>query len=210
MALLRSALPLERPEDHHPSIDMESFHPVVNGDADLLCCPRRVPAETTEALRLWALEHRSEFDEILRPTSRWSHKALHGLVGPARGWVFEDLEALIEGFRRLTDAKRIRLFFGVVRDDKCRKFHIDCLRYRLITTYVGPGTQWLPKGETCETALLDESRIQRAVAGDVVLMKGNLVGGGLPHRSPPIQGSGAVRVVAVINTVEPRYPWEWH
>ena len=35
----------------------------------------------------------------------------------------------------------------VVRTDSCRKFHADYVTARLITTYLGEGTQWLDEAD---------------------------------------------------------------
>ena len=106
-----------------------------------------------------------------------------------------------------------RVSFGAVRSDQCRKFHVDYLQLRLISTYVGPGTEWVVAGDVRRDALSHpsfdpdqanrsivrrEAGVRRAQAGDVLLMKGRLGGDGLVHRSPPIEALGLVRVVLVV------------
>jgi len=105
----------------------------------------------------------------------------------------------------------------VVSDDQCRKFHVDAVRLRLVTTYVGPGTEWVP-GEAVDREALARlipcpaeanaaivpvaSAIHRAEAGHVLVLKGsrheNAAGGGAVHRSPPIEHRGALRVALVV------------
>ena len=101
-----------------------------------------------------------------------------------------------------------------------KKFHVDNLRYRMITTYVGPGTEYVPEAYVNRHALersfcdptsanraivRDERFIFRASPGDVLLMKGFGAsrGGGAVHRSPPIEGTEERRVVLVVSTVGP-------
>lgn len=89
-------------------------------------------------------------------------------------------------------------------------FHIDGLRLRLITTYFGPGTEWLPN-HVCDVDALKKGEVhydfngykkelQRLKAGQVMIFKGrgtfchpNL---GLIHRKPTHSGS---RLVLKIN-----------
>lgn len=60
----------------------------------------------------------------------------------------------------------------------------------------------------CPTAanraiVTDDRAIRRAVAGDVLLLRGHLgvvgLAHGAVHRSPPIEGSGQLRVVLVLS-----------
>ncbi|QRM33208.1 DUF1826 domain-containing protein (plasmid) [Microvirga sp. VF16] len=59
-------------------------------------------------------------------------------------WLVNDLSFLGLMFEQLTGAQRLCLRLDVIEDDACRKFHVDNVFYRLVTTYRGPGTQWLP------------------------------------------------------------------
>jgi hypothetical protein len=101
----------------------------------------------------------------------------------------------------------------------CRKFHEDYLRFRLLTTYFGPGTEWVPEQAVDRRALArriecahesnrsvvpDASQIRRSAPRDVILMKGVLhpERRGAIHRSPPIQESGLRRIVLSLSTLE--------
>ena len=87
----------------------------------------------------------------------------------------------------------------------CLKFHVDHVPCRLVTTYAGIATEWLPHhlvnrdkqgingaGKTDhESALYQhETDIQRMARGEVALLKGEGWLGnqnaGLVHRSPAI------------------------
>ena len=137
-----------------------------------------------------------------------------GLPVAARAWVHDDLTDLLERLGSLAAAPRLRVWFGPVRGDQCRKFHVDYVRYRLVTTYVGPGTEWVPPGAVARAALEhppdcpcdanraivpDGAAVQHAAIGDVLVMKGALHpdGRGVVHRSPPIAGTGVTRVVLI-------------
>ena len=68
----------------------------------------------------------------------------------------------------------------------CWKFHADYVALRLISTYWGEATQWLPQGAGADTP-------PRALAaGDVGMFKGRALADdrAIIHRSPPIAESG--------------------
>jgi|GEM_PF-1623786 len=133
--------------------------------------------------------------------------------------------SLPRGYR---DSHRLHIesSFGPVRDDQCQKFHVDWVVLRLLTTWVGPGTEWLENanvnrshvgGSACcpRDANLGIVRrpegIRRAIAGEVLMMKGEAwpgnTGCGLVHRSPPLKdlstanGLSPARIVFVSTIV---------
>lgn len=85
-----------------------------------------------------------------------------------------------------------------VTDNACRKFHADYVGVRLITTYLGPGTEWLEQDE-----LQIGASSRHLVAGDVGLFKGRTwsvnYAPRIVHRSPPIAGRGITRLLLVID-----------
>ena len=97
------------------------------------------------------------------------------------------------------DAVSVRL--AIVTSDSCRKFHADYVKARLITTYVGTGTQWID-GKDAERVARgqDPVRINTLGAGDVGLFKGKIATR-YPaiHRSPPIARTGETRLMLVLD-----------
>jgi len=96
---------------------------------------------------------------------------------------------------------RFELRLEVVRTDSCRRFHADYVRARLITTYAGEGTDWLDDADAARVAAGEAPlRINRMNAFDVGLFKGKLATDRPAiHRSPPIAGTGAARLLLVLN-----------
>lgn len=99
----------------------------------------------------------------------------------------------------------------------CPRFHVDKVPCRLITTYYGIATQWLPQylvdrtklgagcsGKTDEDSglLLEPNAIQQLEAGQVALLKGenwlNNQNAGLVHRSPQ-PGEGEKRLLLTLD-----------
>ncbi|NOT72603.1 MAG: DUF1826 domain-containing protein [Hyphomicrobium sp.] len=54
-----------------------------------------------------------------------------------------DIESLATRFAQATAARRIEVRLEAICDDACRLFHIDRMKARLVTTYIGPGTEWV-------------------------------------------------------------------
>lgn len=111
-----------------------------------------------------------------------------------------DIAALANRFAELTGNSSLRVRLEGVTTNACKKVHADYTDVRLITTYAGPGTDFVPHdaedhgGNCC---------LERVPTGAVALFKGRLFGEGHApclHRSPPIEGSGEARLVLVIDT----------
>lgn len=108
----------------------------------------------------------------------------------------DGLTALAKRFAALMACDTVRLRLEGIIGNACRKVHADYTDLRLICTLAGPGTDYT-LGDDPEGALL------RIPTGAVALFKGHDFGEGHAaclHRSPPIEGSGARRIVLVIDT----------
>lgn len=115
-----------------------------------------------------------------------------------------DIRLLAEMFSCLFGLRAIGLRLTTLTEPMCPRFHVDRVPCRLITTYVGNGTEWLPHqlvdrsklgsgngglSDTASGLIPSEQQIQRLSPGDVALFKGELwegnEGAGVVHRSPP-------------------------
>ena len=114
-----------------------------------------------------------------------------------------DIAALARLYCTAMDVARFEVRLEVVRTDSCRKFHADYVTARLITTYAGEGTDWLDEADALRVAAgMPPVRINRLAAFDVGLFKGKLATDSPAiHRSPPIAGTGAARLLLVLNPV---------
>lgn len=116
----------------------------------------------------------------------------------------ENIASLVDMFCCLFDLKRAGLRLKVLEQAMCPRFHVDWVPCRLVTTFSGTGTQWIPHDKVDRTKLgtgsngmpddksglyRDASAIQVLSTGDVALLKGEgwegNEGAGLVHRSPP-------------------------
>ena len=117
--------------------------------------------------------------------------------------VSEDIALLVDMFCYLFELKQAGMRLKVLDKAMCPKFHVDKVPCRLVTTYQGIATQWLPHELVDQTKLgwgcnglpdsesglyQRKSDIQQLDCGDVALIKGTLWEGnenaGLVHRSP--------------------------
>ena len=128
-----------------------------------------------------------------------------------------DVASLVEMFCELFGLRRAGLRLGVLDSAMCPKFHVDRVPCRLVTTYLGDGTEWLPNTAVDRSKLGmgaagkpdhesgicgSADDIQQLAEGQVALLKGELwVGnenGGLVHRSPAV-ADGELRLLATLD-----------
>jgi hypothetical protein len=115
----------------------------------------------------------------------------------------EDITLLVDMFCCLFDLNEAGLRLTAIDSAMCPRFHFDRIPCRLVTTYHGVATEWLPhqlvdrsklgagnQGKSDEqSGLFDRiDDIRQLSKGDVALLKGefwhNNEGAGLVHRSP--------------------------
>lgn len=143
------------------------------------------------------------------PTIRFashSGSVAHGIASALAGlqpqdWhhlLATDVQHLARLYAALTGEDRVEVRLERVTGDGCWKFHADYVALRLITTYCGRATQWLPQGASVE------AEPRTLAPGDVGLFKGRERAGerAIIHRSPPIAGTGEDRLLLVIDA-----PW---
>ncbi len=122
----------------------------------------------------------------------------------------QDVSQLLRLFAEVSRESSFRVFLGTVETDMCRKFHTDLNGLRLLCTYLGPGTMWVPDEAINNDAfrndhqdvIHDENLVRQASAGDVLILKGALYQEPNPilHRSPPIEKKNEKRILLRIDT----------
>jgi len=190
----------------------EAFRQAQLPDVNLVVCPRAVDETIISFIQLVYL---SRFHPVNRAVNQELEKeqlrdALADYIPLHTEGAFrliEDMAVLTDLFLKLTRRSQTQLLLQTVENDACRKFHADLYPIRLICTYDGPGTQWLPNdqvkrealGTTNEQITKDPNQIQQMGRFHVGIMKGNYpahqTGPGIVHRSPPIKEQGWKRFV---------------
>ena len=212
------ALPPPRPPAlrFRPSGRPEVLSKVRRPDVDIACWRRDAPAFAGELADWVGRSEPPEFDEIVSAKAVDAMAVVAAAPASIRAAVAEDVSMLLGYFAAAGRASELRLFFGAVRDDRCRKFHVDAVAMRLVTTYVGPGTEWVPEAQLDRDALArlipcpmeanraivrDPKKVRRAQPGDVLMLKGsrhpNAGRRGAVHRSPPLP-PGEARLVLIV------------
>ena len=145
----------------------------------------------------------------LMTTPRSAYKSLIKALPDSNTDVLaEDITCLVDMFSCLFEVEHVGLRLTVLRGAMCPRFHVDKVPCRLISTYVGPGTQWLehqtvdrsklgpsacPESDHQRGTYTSEQDIRVVQSGAVSLLKGEAwdgnEGAGLVHRSPNVEGA---------------------
>jgi len=119
-----------------------------------------------------------------------------------------DMRLLADLYFGASENRDVTLRLVTTDEDDCRRLHVDRTQLRLLCTYRGPGTEWLPDEQVDRVAQTtgapnddiirfgEPCEFQAFWAG---ILKGDAypgnAGHGLVHRSPPIEGTGKTRVL---------------
>lgn len=139
---------------------------------------------------------------------------------PAVAMLADNIAELVDMFACLFEREQVGLRLAAVDRATCPRFHVDKVACRLVTTYRGAGTQWLPNEATDRSKLgaghqgkSDEesglipsgNHIQCLNPADVALLKGEHWLGnenrGVIHRSPAVVGQ-APRLLLTLDLVD--------
>lgn len=205
---------------HSPRDAMEDLATGFDLDQDLVICAR----EPLEPLATWL----NQLAPSQLPNGRLlirAENARAGVVamvdasampsGPMRDALVDDIEALVTGFAGLTKSERVDIRLDAISTDGCWRFHRDHVEARLLTTYRGRGTEWVPIA--CSDQAIDDQKDYRGPLNqmqpfDIALFRGsaNRPGQGVVHRSPPIVGTGETRLLLCLNqpSLSSPPPWE--
>ena len=135
----------------------------------------------------------------------------HSTETHLRDAFIEDVVHVCASFYSIIRGTDIRIQIEGIETDKCRLFHMDYIKQRLLCTYRGLGTEWLEdsnvnrkglgKGDN-QKIIKDASKIKRANPFDVLILKGDRFRKGIQgavHRSPPIEHLQTKRVILKID-----------
>ena len=189
-----------KPRQHHGA-NPKVLTKILHDDANLAVWQRQLPLHIGDFARLLlSLNEPLAESLVLEIPSEDAEPNLRGLASG-----FSDLEGyegfiadvswLVSAFACLLGAKRVGLRLRALDQAMCPRFHVDHVPVRLITTYVGVGSEWLKEGAIDRRQLGNshaepQAPIQHINSGDVALLKGEKWHGneglGLIHRSPQL------------------------
>ena len=126
----------------------------------------------------------------------------------------EDIAEIATLFADIAGTDLVDIGLGVIRDNACWKFHRDHVRLRILTTYLGDGTQYVT-GPEAVRAIKEQRDFYGAIHHiprfTVAMFKGttDVPERGIVHRSPPIAGTGQTRLVLTLNEPSKISPEPW-
>lgn len=134
--------------------------------------------------------------------------------GPMQQALLADIADLVERFATITQCTSVKLRLEPIATDACRRWHRDCMPLRLITTYRGPGTEWVRPEHSAATIARPDDNVacsEQLASFDVALFKGCGWPGsshdtGILHRSPRVASQGVTRLLLVLN---PPFDFKW-
>ena len=187
-------------------------------DTNIIIWQRKITEELTSAVE-HILKINATLQTTLEVTADSAYSSVNEALGVATGSsaLSDDIVQLVNMFCYLFDQKRVGLRLTVLDRAMCPRFHVDRVPCRLVTTYQGIATEWLPhhvadrsklgvgnQGKPDEQSGLFHNLddIQKLNPGDVALLKGTLWQGnenaGLIHRSPRVE-TGEQRLLLTLD-----------
>ncbi|MFT8588086.1 DUF1826 domain-containing protein [Acetobacter orientalis] len=126
--------------------------------------------------------------------------------------ILDDAIMLARLYQAHSKLSTVRFRLEHVRTDSCRKFHTDNVRLRLLCTYFGLATEWVPPEYLAPDNLndygvpkyIEDSSIHKLNVGDIALLKGRAWPGhsGVVHRSPPVSHLPAPQRSRLLLTID--------
>lgn len=175
------------------SPDLSMLTRIYEDEVNLTVWQRKLN-EPVERYTQWLLAQPEsvKWQEVIPNGSTAALAALKLPPHPDRQGFIEDLAEVLDMFCCLFELDAVGMRLRVLERAMCPRFHTDRVPCRLITTYGGTGTEWLPGrakaplgGGASDPRL---SAVQVVSSGDVALLKGEAWQGnegfGLVHRSP--------------------------
>jgi len=119
--------------------------------------------------------------------------------------------ALVDSHSRRKRSGHVRMRLEGLTHDGCKKWHADFVGLRLLCTYSGPGTEWLPLPGGAATARglgrqPPSASAMRMPTAAVAILKGEAypdnANNGCIHRSPPAGPGKRARLLLCIDQAE--------
>ncbi|WP_444931082.1 DUF1826 domain-containing protein [Microbulbifer sp. SSSA002] len=183
----------------------EVFADIFQADINMAIWQRELSADIANDCQSLLSSRIPPNRRILLPTTKINHLAEALPELEPYPYLRADIQLLADMFSFLFELSGIGIRLTTLSGAMCPKFHVDRVPCRLITTYLGAGTEWLAPGSIDPDNLdlktqqeFPATSINRLAYGSVALLKGELwegnEGGGLIHRSPSVE-SGQLRLL---------------
>ncbi|MEZ8305215.1 DUF1826 domain-containing protein [Vibrio splendidus] len=190
---------------------------IYQSDINIAVWQRQFDEDLTMAISEFIASNPSFSKSISLSPDKAYDKLEFATDGTASKALLENMAELVDMFCCLFDLEEVGLRLAVLNKAMCPRFHFDQVPCRLVTTYHGVATQWLPNESVDRSKLgrgsngqpdsgsglyAHESDIQQMASGDVALLKGERWSGnenrGLVHRSP-VTSSNETRLLLTLD-----------
>lgn len=205
MTALAESFDIDTIDKTHASIGQEPtvLSDIYQPDTNIAVWQRDFERDTTNAISQFIAEN-PELSKSLTLSPENAFESLdYAFDGKAPVSLLIDIAQLVDMFCCLFDLDSAGVRLATLNGAMCPRFHVDHVPCRLVTTYQGIATQWLPnelvdrsklgKGsnglpDSSSGLYQQDSDIEQLSSGDVALLKGTRWEGneekGLVHRSP--------------------------
>ncbi|MEZ8695905.1 DUF1826 domain-containing protein [Vibrio lentus] len=190
---------------------------IYQSDINIAIWQRKFDADLTSAIDEFIASNPNFSKSISLSPGNAFEKLEFATDGTASKALLENMAELVDMFCCLFELEEVRLRLAVLNKAMCPRFHFDQVPCRLVTTYHGVATQWLPnyvvdrsklgrgangQPDSASGLYPHESDIQQMASGDVALLKGERWSGnenaGLVHRSP-VTSSDETRLLLTLD-----------
>lgn len=206
-----TAVPSHRPVSWEETSTWAGFARIFEPSVHLVYMRRTIPAGIQEYLDAMNREH-LRADRIRHVHSAGAPIPTDVLPDlPGRAAIQAEIECMSDLLADVTGCPRIGFRVEVLDRAMCPRMHVDHVTVRLLTTWVGPGTEWLNESGAdrsrlgSDAVITTPTAIRRARAGDVLLLKGEQWPGnkgfGVLHRSPASPSTAPMRVLLACDAV---------
>ncbi|SFT36508.1 DUF1826 domain-containing protein [Halomonas saccharevitans] len=188
---------------HAEGKEISTLPRIFEDDINIAIMRRRLPDDIQAGVKTQLQAERALSFAWLGPAgdALRAELAQHLHAPDACGELIEDIVTLADAMAYLFDTDTVGLRLRRMDGAMCPRFHCDNLPVRLVTTYHGPGSEWLPEWAVNRHGLgaptpekpeivTEPGAVQRLEVGDLALLKGSgWIGNeahGLVHRSPDV------------------------
>ena len=186
---------------------------------ELVICRRSIPFCVTEWLKKMAPSQLPALRFLVSPANVCEAlepelDACGMTSGRTRDVFIADIADLVSVFAGITREDLVDLRLDRIDHNACWKFHKDSVETRLLTTYRGETTEWISP-QFADRALREQKDYDGPLESlrqqDVAIFRGKHANSanGIVHRSPPIGGTGSVRLLLCLNAPSIVSPEQW-
>ncbi len=210
-----AAFPASLPAHAAADTDISVLPRIFEDDCNIAILQRHLPADIALSTQTQCQTQRPwQYSWLGSPDEAFMADLRRQLPAPdAAGPLLDDMVTIAEAIAFLFDTETVGVRLRLLNTAMCPRFHCDNLPVRMVTTYHGPGSEWLPEHAVNRAGLgapkperpeivTDADAIQRLKAGDIALIKGSGWEGceerGLVHRSPTL-ADGEKRLLMTID-----------